>query len=431
MRAVPLGLSGVYIALSLLLYSFGTSCPHGVGTIEIGVAISLMMAVMVTIFKQLLGCGNQFESKVGFIVPLAVIVLLMLPIFTALTQTRANITTWELARDILPYMFFVIPVFFIGMGVKDAMLMVRVIPIFTILVGLIYSLRFGYFVQNNFGSVLSFLISQNEMFASDLIGRSENLTDDALCLPFDPAVFFSAFFLSLTAFDKISGKRKQRLQGIALLLLAMLPIDALVIISSRAALGLLILLLIAYGAKHSSKKNIVGISVIFVMVLILAWPVVSLVYEILMSKQVAVGSNNKFEEVEQIYGTLADAGFEHIIMGLGWGGAFYDPAVGMVSSFSHSLISYFFLKAGIIGVCLLGIYLWWLIRMLLKIFAYQTNGYEIAVYSISAVIVISLFFQPLYKTPTYGVLLLYVLSMYKILRLTHNGLLVKSSRAAT
>jgi hypothetical protein len=411
-----LGLSGLYVALSLVIYAFGTSCPHELGIVEIGVAMSLAMAVAITTFKQLLGGGNQAESKAGFTVSLALIILLVLPILTALGHTGSNVSLWGLARDVLPYMFFVIPVFFIGMGEKDAVLMVRVIPIFIIFVGLVYSIRFGVYIHNNFGSVISFLISQNEMFMTDAVGRSESLTDDVLCLPFDAAVFFSGLFLTLSAFDRIiSANGRQKLQGMAILMIAMLPIAALVFISSRAAFGLLALSLIAYGAKKVSKKNLLSISTILSTALILAWPVMTLVYELLIAKQVAVGANNKWDEVEVIYSTLANAGVEYIIIGLGWGAEFYNPAVGRVSSFSHSLISYFFLKSGIIGICLLSIYMWWLIRMLLRIFAQKINSHQIAVYSISTVIIISVFFQPLYKTPTYGLLLLYVLSMYKVL----------------
>lgn len=416
MLRVSLAISGAAVALSLLTYSFGTSCPHTVGVVEVGVAVSLAVAVIATIFRQAVGQRSSAGGQSRGLIQLTALLLLCIPIIVAALYASSNVTSWGLARDVLPYMFFVIPVFFIGMGRYEAEQLVRVIPAFMIFVGVVYSLRFGVYIQENFGSALSFLVGQNDMFASDLVGRSESLSDDALCLPFDSSVFFSAWFLSLIGLDKVVSRGiKNKFQGVVLLALALVPIGALVLISSRAALALLILMIIAFGAKRASAKSLATVGIIVVGVLFLVWPVITVVLDLLVAKQVAVGSNNKFQEVEEIYAALSTAGAGYIITGLGWGAEYYDSAVGRGSSFSHSLISYFFLKAGILGVTLLGVYMWWIVRMLRKVNAFDFGSYGISAYATAGVLFVSLFLQPLYKTPTYGVLLLYILAMYKVL----------------
>ena len=405
--------SGLFIAISLFLYCFSTSCPHNIGIVEIGIAMSLSISVISTLFKNIVRFNSSHIKKHDIKVILSVIILLLFPIISAISFGNRNISPWDISRDILPFMFFIIPIFYIGMDFKEAKNMVKIIPLFITIVGIVYSLRFIVYIHDNFGPILSFLIGQNTMYVSGEIGRSSMLSNDYLCLPFDPSVFFSAFYLLLKGFHNLfKGKGLIRINGISLLILSILPISSLAIISSRVAFGLLALLFIVSILKFYSKRSIVILCVFIGFGLTILWPFVSLVFDLLMAKQMAVGFNNKLVEIEKVYDTLAHEGAICVITGLGWGGEFYDPAVGKVASFTHSLISYFFLKSGIIGLFLLTVYMWWLIKMIFNIPKNYLNIYGSAEYSVYGIIIISLFFQPVYKTPTYGILLLYALSAY-------------------
>ncbi len=406
-----------FIFLSLFFYAFSTSCPHTVGIAELGVSISFVMAVLSSFFLKNDDSTNQslFIHHYRYIALAACLVLLVYPIFVSLINGNST-SLWGVARDIIPHMFFMLPAFFINLNRATAIRLANYLPVFIIIVGAVFSARFLFSVKMTFGSVFGFFQSQSEMFQSAAIGRDVFLSPDVLCLPFDPTVFYSGTVLVLYGLYIFLSKGKVRLLyifGIGVLLF--FPVLSFVAISSRAFFFLLTLLVLYSFLLffiNASKVKLIILLLISILLFFLFYSSIDQVITLLLAKQDAVGTNNKIEEVLAIIEAISKSDAT-VIFGLGWGAEFYDPAVGEVASFSHSFISYYLLKSGVTGLFLLSLYMSWVLVMLWKLLRYSYRSYFPMIAGVIMVLLIAAFLQPLYKTPSFGLILLYLYSLYK------------------
>lgn len=425
----------VFIFIGLVLYSFTTSCPHNIGLLQVLIAICLVAAVITGktqfIWMSITPSNTDVYPKVGGWAQLAVILLFVIATLAVFIRLDSKFSLWILGRDVLPYFFLILPLLFTGISRKTAVELTRVIPILMTLIGVVYSLKFILAVLDQSGSVSLFLMDQINSYSCQCI--KFRVSRDDYCYPFDPAVQFSAIFLALQSVKKMaSGNASSVAQGFILILLSAIPLVALSLLLNRAMLGLacVALILFCLGSWRRVIATFVFvttlIATVFLAVTLIivtpsgsastavpstAVPSGELLKDALMEKQRMLGSNNKIREFVSVYQELSAKPL-NIIFGLGWGGQFYSPAVGQVVSFTHSLISYILLKAGVVGVCLLSGYLFWIIFTYFRIEKRTRHVLAPELYAINCVVLIALFLQPTYKTPTFGVLLLFILAAY-------------------
>ena len=203
------------------------------------------------------------------------------------------------------------------------------------------------------------------------------------------------------------------------------PIMAVALLLNRGVLGLTCVALAIFCARSLRRAFAAAVYAVLLSCVILisaslirvkpesltiAKPEAALWANVFFEKQQVAGLNNKTAEWISLYRDLSKSS-SSFIFGLGWGGQFDNPAVGQVASFTHSLISYALLKAGLLGVGLLCVYLTWVICTYFRIDKLARQIYAPELYAVNCVVLISLFLQPTYKTPTYGVLLLLMLAV--------------------
>lgn len=437
--------SSIFIVLGLLFYALTTPCPHKLGLIQVAVALCLAASVIASKPRWILSRDalrdNSAYLFLGGTAQFAAIIFFIIAVFGAVSHLDSGLTLWMLGRDILPYFFLILPLLFTNIGHGTARRLTIVIPIIVSFVGVVYSLKFIGSVLNQAGSIPHYLGDQINAYTCNCV--QYRVSRDAYCFPFDPAVQFSAVFLMLRAVKQIASANKRAvLQGVVIAILSALPIMAISLLLNRAMLGLICVALVVYCATSRRRifaaivvASVLTITILAVGTLITVTPdevstvtqeEVSTVTQdevpavapnsaslsdALLEKQKLLGFNNKAGELISLFQDLSKSSWS-LVFGLGWGGQFYSPAVGQVASFTHSLISYAVLKAGFLGLLLLGIYLLWIACTYFKIKRPFRRIFSPELYAINCVILISLLFQPTYKTPTYGVLLLFVLAAY-------------------
>lgn len=436
--------SSIFMVLGLLFYALTTPCPHTLGLIQVAVALCLAASVIASNPRLIYGSdalsGNSAFLLLGSGAQFAAIIFFLIAIFGAVSRIDSGLTLWMLGRDILPYFFLILPLLFTNIKHETARRLTIVIPIIVTFVGIVYSLKFIGSVLNQAGSIPHYLADQINAYTCNCV--QYRVSRDAYCFPFDPAVQFSAIFLVLRAVKLIaSASRRPVLQGVVIAMLSALPIMALSLLLNRAMLGLICVSIIVYCARSIRRifAAIVVVGILTITVLIVgtlntvmqdevstviqeeistvvpnsvsAPPNSASLSSAILQKQKILGFNNKTGELISLYQDLSKSTWR-LIFGLGWGGQFYSPAVGQVASFTHSLISYAVLKSGFIGLVLLGIYLLWIFCTYFKIKKAFRRIFAPELYAINSVIFISLLFQPTYKTPTYGALILFILAAY-------------------
>lgn len=425
------------IAVALVLYALTTPCPHTLGLTQLVVALCLAASVFFVKPRLIFGAqpiGNKNTYAVmGGLAQMAAIMFFITAMCGALIRMSGELTLWMLGRDILPYFFLVLPLLFLNMGKETASRLTAIIPLAVSFVGIVYSLRFISSVLEQAGSIPLYLGDQIKAYSCGCL--QYRVSRDAYCFPFDPAVQFSAVYLVLRAVNEISLANKSSLfKGSMLIILGVSPVMAMCLLLNRAMLGLLVIALVFYCAR-SMKRFLAAIVVAsaLTVVMVSAATIITIssnttstvtqdttaavkedattLQNALLQKQKLMGFNNKTGELISLYQNLSQNS-SSLIFGLGWGGRFYSPAVGQIASFTHSLLSYAVLKAGLLGLFLMVVYGVWFGHTYFKIGKESRHKFAAELYAVNCVVLISLFFQPTYKTPTYGVLLLFILAVY-------------------
>lgn len=432
--------SALFISVALAFYALTTPCPHTLGFVQIAVALCLGASVFFSKPSLILnGVGldnrNNYRLMAGS-AQMAAMLFFITALFGALIRLNGELTLWMLGRDILPYFFVILPLLFLNMGESTANRLTAIIPLVVSFVGIIYSFRFINSVLEQAGSIPLYLGDQIKAYSCGCV--QYRISRDAYCFPFDPSVQFSAVYLVLRAVNEISFNKRSLITGAMLIILAAAPIMAMCLLLNRAMLGLLAIALVIYCAR-SMKRFLAAIVVIVTLTIamVTAGALITVktnvsavesnsdevksdtrsgvkkdattIQNALLQKQKLMGFNNKTGELISLYQDLSQNS-PNLIFGLGWGGRFYSPAVGQVASFTHSLLTYAVLKAGLFGLFLMLVYWAWFGHTYLKIGKKFRHELAAELYAVNCVILISLFFQPTYKTPTYGVLLLFVLA---------------------
>lgn len=433
--------SVLFISVALAFYALTTPCPHTLGFVQIAVALCLGASVFFSkpsliLYGMAIDNRNTYRLMAGS-AQMAAMLFFITALFGALIRLNDELTLWMLGRDILPYFFIVLPLLFFNMGQATANRLTATIPLAVSFVGIIYSFRFINSVLEQAGSIPLYLGDQIKAYSCGCV--QYRVSRDAYCFPFDPAVQFSAVYLVLRAVNQISLVNKRSLiTGSMLIILAAPPIMAMCLLLNRAMLGLLAIALVIYCAR-SMKRILSAIVVIatLTIAMVTAGTLITVttntsavesnsdevkldatstvkkdtttIQYALLQKQKLMGFNNKTGELISLYQDLSQNSF-NLIFGLGWGGSFYSPAVGQVASFTHSLLTYAVLKVGLFGLFLMLVYWAWFGHTYFKIGKEFRHKIAAELYAVNCVILISLFFQPTYKTPTYGVLLLLVLA---------------------
>lgn len=302
---------------ALIVYGgFSSPTPDGLGLAEITVALLLFLSFRIVRFENILipwaalGYGLAIPSLMAFI--------------------NGNDMS-DIIRDIIPFFYLLIPIFLGWVGLYERERVLSLIAA----VGILFSLR----------TIYSY---QSVLFDAALWGQGPPA--DLLYLANSPEVLFSALYCIGCGGQKIMEKN-QRVLGMIILSLSILPILAMTFMMQRAGIGVVCLyVVIAMGVVFYRSPKWGGIFLALILaVMCFAWPLFGHVFQMIWQKTELVGLNTRAEEWSVVIERLSD-GWGNILFGEGWGGKIENPAVGGLSvNYTHSLISSLLLKAGLIG----------------------------------------------------------------------------------
>lgn len=296
---------------AIILYCLLSSpTPDIMGWAEYGVGALLIIAV------GFLGIGimlsQDIESRTIQFQRLFILFMISIPAVIGVINGHP---TSDIIRDIIPILFLILPLCFYGRNL-DFLEVVLTIG------GALFALRY-------LAPFIPYL---------DFIPRDTSL----LYLANSPLVPFAAIIGFYWAVDKNPSDLTKRLFGFAI---AVICFAAMMAMLQRAPVILsAIACFVILGMQARNKPG----QSVFIAAIIAAclYPIYPIIVDIglnLSEKTMTLGFNNRIEE-------LSSAFAQTTWFGYGWGYEWQSPAVGgMWVRFTHNMVSYYALKAGIIG----------------------------------------------------------------------------------
>lgn len=358
--------------------------------------------LLVTIVISHLGyfLNNLYKAKYIYSM-YAFIWLLTIP--TIIGIYRWNLS--DMIRDIVPLFYLFLPLFLIHWCRNSTKYNYSeyIFPLTIVVAGGSFALR--YFISGDIG-------------LEDL-GQGTFLVN-LKYYSYDPSVTFTMIYALLMGISIVHSNSSHRyIKAVVLIGAALITFGSLGGIGQRAPLGIAALILIAY-LYRSLKRSFVKLVASFILIIViflLFKETFMAIFSVLIEKTEVVGVNGKVAEFDIILSTLSNSWMD-ILFGLGWGAVYYNPVIGAVIRFSHSIIGFYLLKTGIIGFYILMLYMYWLARMYIKILIYAWR-YDVnklpLIFAIGSAPMIAMF-QPTYKTLSFGLIMTMIPMLYYAMR---------------
>lgn len=391
------GLRVWLVVAALLIYGFLSSpFPDSYRIGELSIGILLVLASVYDLFLLL----TRILKGENHLKVIIFTWLLLIP-------TMVGITQWDfgnLIRDLVPFFYLFIPFFFNSWHkeVDRSKAILKLMPYVYSLVGVVFAFR--YFLSNGIGIGD---LAQKSYFFNNLMYYS-----------YDPMVTFSSIFLFLTSIQLVHArglKLSTCFISVLMILCALIGMGSLVGAILRAPLSLIALSLSGFIFRYSirsMKTALIAVTISLATFLFFQEQFESM-FSTFLAKTYAVGENGKIEEFKAILSNLSDSP----LVGLGWGSTYYNPVLHSKVRFSHSIISFYFLKTGLIGLLLLSTYLAWLFKLYYRslrlAWCHHLDALPL-VFAIGSTLLIGLL-QVTYKTLSYGMVMALIPVLYHCL----------------
>ena len=374
----------IFLTLAFFLYAlWGSPTPNNPDWVEIFIGAFLFFAVGWSAIAHnfLWRRSDGYERW-----EMAAKVFLFYGIFISclIAVMRGN-DTFVILRDLVAFIFLMLPLFFKEL-VTARENSAKIFLALCLGVGLIFSIRV---------LVPHFLLFRN--------------TTELLYLANSPLVLMSAlYFTGMAVYLVFKGTNKRNVQGAVLLMvLSVLPILAMFVDLQRASFAALVITAVSLGTMGWVKaplKMILPSLVVIVLVLIFSEYFSNLAHNV-GHKTSQVGLNMRLQELMAVWGAVSVSPFS-IFFGLGWGSVFASPAVGELNvTYTHSLLTYVFLKMGLAGLFLCLVYLYFIFEKLVKLYLSHPVKGNALIWSF----IIPVFLYASHKSFDFGVLLCLIL----------------------
>ena len=224
---------------------------------------------------------------------------------------------------------------------------------------------------------------------------------------YDPAVFFSCLFLCSWGVVLIVRGWKYSLGGCILLGAGAVIGYELMMLGLRSYTFLLatVMLLIA-GTQIKQRGFYYRLLPLAILMGVIFFPQIEGAIQLLWTKQLAVGTNGKSAEWLAVLSTIS-TDIWSLLFGIGWGGVVDNPILAAPTRFTHSMLSFFLLKSGVVGLTMM-------LAVMASLFIYGRSMGDSKTMPVSRLIILSsclpplligVFFEPTYKMLSYGVIL--------------------------
>lgn len=383
-----MGFRFVAFLTALVLYGLGGSpTPNEPGLYEIILGILLVCAVAPEAARQITSVFSLHGSLWALGARVLLLYGLTIPVLGGLINGNG---LGPIFRDLVAFLFFLLPVFAApvvtqGPVRKDFILFA------VALIGVSFSVRVLFPVWDA---------------AIPWVKPGE-----PLYLGIAPTVLFAGLWFAGTAITKVASdepfsKTATIVPGAAVL--SALCVFAMAASLQRASLALFALalaILLGWMAFKAPKRALLPLLLVAT-VLLGAFPFWDDLWRALSVKTTLVGMNSRFEEAAAVMDTLTGSAGA-VLFGKGWGADVVSPAVGGLSvNFTHSLVTAIWLKTGLVGIALAGVYMTGIAFCLLRILLRDP---PLALALISPA-VIDTFFYASYKSLDFGLILLLAVS---------------------
>ncbi len=401
------------IILSYLLLVFSSPMPINIGVIEI------LMGAGLTIGALLILRSHFVLKDKDLILPaLCIAYFLLVPLLVGLVRGNDHS---DISRDIAPLMFMVMLPFLVTYLPHDnnSPYRLRALLFAILAVGLVSAVEFHHGMMRLYGSMDMYLPKQNPILAAPEHGiwkpisfllrffEIENTDFRSLVVKLqDPALLFSAIYLLCRGLELTLVKPRHVLLGLLALGAGIFCTYEIAVLVMRAFVGLTALAIIIYVLHLCTTRKLPVWKIILagVLSLILTHTHLEHVKHQLLAKHQFVGLNGKVSELYAVLVTNSE-NLMSLLFGSGWGGVVSNPIYGgEFTRFTHSLISYWFFKTGIVGFAIMVYFVILLLRRS-NLKGIWTSSHRLAVVlAASAVIIIALFFEPTYKMLSFGMI---------------------------
>lgn len=369
------------VIVALMLYgAFGSPTPQSFGVVEAAIGLLLLLAVhpgrVMRIFELR---SPQRWPHFGLIL---LAYGMTIPLIGGVM--RGNPPTLIL-RDMIPFLFLLLPLFLIHLDHRARGLVAAAVAG----VGVLFSVRI----------VGPALLHLN-------IPASGGA--DPLYLSIAPTVLFAAVLLAGMGFYVLYRRCSlvSAVQAALLLALSGLPLATMAMTLQRASIGLFAVSMAALLVIAVIRAPVRALAPALVAagLALLFFPMWGDVVAMLAHKHSLVGGNMRLQEAAAVFDAV-DHSLLGALLGNGWGAQVESPAVGGVMvNFTHNLMTTYWLKAGVVGVLLLLVYLFTLARPLLAVI----RGNPVMVLALAAPLSIDCLFYASFKSLDFGLILLLI-----------------------
>ncbi|AGH97260.1 hypothetical protein A11S_427 [Micavibrio aeruginosavorus EPB] len=307
----------------------------------------------------------------------------------------AGATPGNILRDIVPFLFMLLPVFMID-TVRDRVRWHFIITACVVVLGVVFSARV----------IAPLVLASSGFDGAAQLGMNMSAQDPHR-LANAPSVLFAAMAMLGAAGVLISRRMNANglLSAVFLSALALIPVAAMALVLQRASLGLLaagVVFWVGVGIVKKPRRMaipLLGLAVLCVAV----WGPLPDVVAGLSHKNAMVGANMRWQEAAAVRDALHGIGA--VLFGNGWGATVQSPAVGdAIVTFTHSLGTTLWLKSGLVGVGLGVAYFGGLALALIRFLPIH----PILVVALGAPMVIDYLLYASFKSLDFGLILLLV-----------------------
>ena len=389
-RTAPAAVADVrfaaFIAALLLYAARGTPTPDAMGAVEILTGLLLLVAAGPAAVADALRAAQPWGWMRG--AQALMLYGLTVPVLAALAN--GNDAAF-IARDIVAFLFMLLPLFFYGL-VQRGTARAVVMTMAAVTMGLAFSWRVL------MPAVLS------EYGLEGILQRVQPA--DPAYLANAPTVLFAALLLIGLGGLRVYAAPRPRNFAMAavLVVLGALPFVTMALILQRASIGLGLagLALLVAWAFTARPYRALPLVIAAALVLALTAPWLAELAGDLARKTANVGLNMRWQEAQAAIAALGGDPAA-VLFGRGWGAAFASPAVGGGTvNFTHNLLTTYGLKTGLCGMALAVLYLGALARLLLPLL----RGRAVLAVALAVPLAIDAMLYASFKSLDFGVILL-------------------------
>lgn len=369
--------------LALFLYAlWGSPTPNNPDWVEITIALLLILSISLQgISSRFLIFKNEREEYWIIFAKIFFLYGISIPLIVAAVHGE-NISV--ILRDMIAFIFLCLPIFLYeflkNKGAENIFL------VMCLIIGLIFAVRV---------LVPHFLLFRN--------------TTELLYLANSPLVLMTTILLLGVAahhsFQKIN--LNHILKIILFVGLATLPLMAMFVDLQRASFLALVISALSLGIigfVKAPNKMVMPSLLIIICFLVFENYFLNLVEGVNL-KTAQVGFNMREQELLAVWNMMSQNTIS-LFLGQGWGSYFTSPAVGNLNvTYTHSLLSYIFLKTGLIGLCLCLVYLYFIFEKWLRLYCSNPVKGNALIWPF----IIPIFLYASHKSFDYGLLLTLIL----------------------